>query len=167
MKSFCIILNYLTCIILSPQTLHEMKPLTDILAKLKVAQEKVLEFCGETMAQRLQSRYAEAEQEINGLKSSVEQLSQQLEHCLTLWESYTSGYNSLSAELSSLEEQARTQFKLQSSFEDKEKQVANAQVGYNLPAAFVVCGQKMTKVLSLGIKNFVLDLIWHYLKSSL
>lgn len=105
-----------------------MKPLTDLLAKLKGYQDVVTNSCGEVMAQRLGSRYSEASDEIEALHSSVSQLSTQLDDCLALWERYSAGAESLSSELSGLEEQTRTHFRLQATYEEKQQQVVSAQV---------------------------------------
>lgn len=84
------------------------------------------------MSHRLDSRYAEADSDVSVLHAAVEQLSAQLDNCLSLWEDYAAGSESLSTRLTDLEEQARTHFKLQATQEDKEKQVTSAHVSYLL-----------------------------------
>lgn len=105
-----------------------MTPLTDLLAKLKSHQEVITETCSTTLADHLKSRYSQANQEVISLHESVDSLSEQLENCLEMWEEYASQNESLSAQLSGLEETARTEFKLQSTLNEKELHVINAQV---------------------------------------
>ena len=112
------------------QGLKEMTPLTDLLAKLRSHQEVISQTCSPSLTEQLQTRYSQANQEVISLHESVDSLSKQLEHCLEMWEEYASQNESLSAQLSGLEETARTEFKLQSSLHEKELHVINAQVGF-------------------------------------
>lgn len=105
-----------------------MTPLTDLLAKLKSHQVVIAETCSPSLTDRLQFRYSQAEQEISSLSDSVNSLSSQLDQCLGLWEEYTNQNESLSSQLSALEETARTEFKLQNNLHEKELHVINAQV---------------------------------------
>ena len=107
-----------------------MTPLTDLLAKLKSHQEVISQTCSPSLTDQLQTRYSQANQEVISLHESVDSLIEQLENCLEMWEEYASQNESLSAELSGLEETARTEFKLQSTLHEKELHVINAQVGF-------------------------------------
>ena len=105
-----------------------MTPLTDLLAKLRSHQEVISQTCSPSLTDQLQTRYSQANQEVISLHESVDILSEQLEHCLEMWEEYASQNESLSAQLSGLEETARTEFKLQNTLHEKELHVINAQV---------------------------------------
>lgn len=105
-----------------------MPSLSDLLSKLKVNQETLASSCGPAMKQKLEERYVAAATDISGLETALQFLSGQLEKCLALWVTYATESESLSTTLAALEERARVDFKLQSSFEGKSQQAIAAMV---------------------------------------